>query len=136
MCYTASLSKGRLESQRRSVPLWQNPDRKLCLLSFPIAQSNRSPDIQYLLQWFKFLNNISMTQLDRTRSTWSFVPCRTTDSVMLKQCFHRKKSISSSTKNSPSQSIKSFRLTYWGINEQFRLQKQFKRPFSLRDWPD
>ena len=45
-------------AQKRS--LWRNPDRKLCFLSFPIAQSNRSPDIQRLLQRFKFLNNIHL----------------------------------------------------------------------------
>jgi hypothetical protein len=53
-------AKGRLESQRRSVPFDENPDRKLCFLSFPIAQSNRSPDIQRLLQRFKFRNNIHL----------------------------------------------------------------------------
>ena len=122
-------------AQKRS--LWRNPDRKLCFLSFPIAQSNRSPDIQRLLQRFKFLNNIHLwlNQTEQEAHDHLCLVGQQTQSCY-SNAFIKKKSIRRSTKNSSSQSIKSFRLTYWGINEQFRLQKQFKRPFSLRDWPD
>ena len=51
--------KEDLRASTEAFPLTK-PDRKLCFLSFPIAQSNRSPDIQCLLQRFKFLNNIHL----------------------------------------------------------------------------